>query len=44
MSYMEYRFKNYLEAEKELNEMEKKGWRPVCPLSVGNGYLMQKED
>ena len=44
MSYMEYRFRNPFEADKELKQLESEGWVPVCPLSAGYGYLMYKED
>lgn len=42
--YKEHRTSNPYKLEKELNELEKEGWKVVCPLSVGTGYLLYKEE
>lgn len=40
--YRELRFQNPYRAVEELEEASGEGWEPVCPLSVGDGYLMME--
>ena len=41
--YMEHRAEDPYKLAEELNELEKEGWKVICPLSVGDGYLLYKE-
>ena len=40
--YRELRFLNSQLSAEELDAWVSDGWEPVCPLSVGNGYLMRR--
>ena len=40
--YREYFFINPQDSAAELDALTSDGWEPVCPASIGHGYLMRR--
>ncbi len=40
--FREYFFKDPYHSAEELDALVSDGWEPVCPVSVGYGYLMKR--